>query len=213
MGWRPQVDILKPVPREAMRLENQIGRHLAESDLDAAQVGDLATRLHHVLYQLWECYGGRKRSQPVPHRGYATDIGTANVTEAQLSILTTLIDKGPVRMSDLSASQRVRAPTTRGMIRRLLELDLVTRWRDSSDQRVVHVDITRRGRTVQRKAAAARKQRVVGGLTRLNKRDREALRRALPILEWIAQTAYSGQIRETTGTRPQEARVDKWDIA
>jgi hypothetical protein len=100
------VDILKPVPREAMRLENQIGRHLTESDFDAAQVGDLATRLHHVLYQLWECYR-RKRSQPVPHRGYATDIGTANVTEAQLSILTTLIDKGPVRMSDLSASQRV----------------------------------------------------------------------------------------------------------
>jgi DNA-binding MarR family transcriptional regulator len=212
MDRRPQVDILKPVAREAMRVENQIGRHLTESDLDAAQVGDLATRLHHVLYQLWECYG-RKRSQPVPHRGYATDIATANVTEAQLSILTTLIDKGPVRMSDLSASQRVGAPTTRGMIRRLLELDLVTRWRDSSDQRVVHVDITREGRTIQRKAAAARKQRVVGGLTRLNKRDREALHRALPILELIAQTLHSGQIRETTGTRSQEAHVDKWDIA
>jgi DNA-binding MarR family transcriptional regulator len=212
MDRRPQVDILKPVAQEAMRVENQIGRHLTESDLDAAQVGDLATRLHHVLYQLWECYG-RKRSQPVHHRGYATDIATANVTEAQLSILTTLIDKGPVPMSDLSASQRVGAPTTRRMIRRLLELDLVTRWRDSSDQRVVHVDITREGRTIQRKAAAARKQRVVGGLTRLNKRDREALHRALPILELIAQTLHSGQIRETTGTRSQEARVDKWDIA
>jgi DNA-binding MarR family transcriptional regulator len=212
MDRRPQVDILKPVAQEAMRVENQIGRHLTESDLDAAQVGDLATRLHHVLYQLWECYG-RKRSQPVHHRGYATDIATANVTEAQLSILTTLIDKGPVPMSDLSASQRVGAPTTRRMIRRLLELDLVTRSRDSSDQRVVHVDITREGRTIQRKAAAARKQRVVGGLTRLNKRDREALHRALPILELIAQTLYSGQIRETTGTRSQEARVDKWDIA
>jgi hypothetical protein len=50
MGWRPQVDILKPVAQEAMRVENEIGRHLAESDFDAAQVGDLATRLHHVLY-------------------------------------------------------------------------------------------------------------------------------------------------------------------
>jgi DNA-binding MarR family transcriptional regulator len=212
MDWRPQVDILKPVAQEAMRVENQIGRHLTESDLDAAQVGDLATRLHHVLYQLWECHG-RKRSQPVHHCGYATDIATANVTEAQLSILTTLIDKGPVPMFDLSASQRVGAPTTRRMIRRLLELDLVTRWRDSPDQRVVHVDITRQGRTIQRKAAAARKQRVVGGPTRLNKRDREALHRALPILELIAQTPYSGQIRETTGTRSQEARVDRWDIA
>jgi DNA-binding MarR family transcriptional regulator len=213
MDRRPQVDILKPVAQEAMRVENQIGRRLAESDFDAAQVGNLATRLHLVLYQLWECYGGRKRSQPVHDHGHATDIGTATVTEAQLSILTTLIDKGPVRISDLSVSQRVGAPTTRRMIRRLLELDLVTRWRDSSDQRVVHVDITREGRTVQRKAAAARKQRVVGGLTRLNKRDREALHRALPILELIAQTLYSGQIRETTGTRSQEARVDTWDIA
>ncbi len=130
-----------------MRVENQIGRHLAESDLDAAQAGDLATRLHHLLCRLWECYGGRKRSQSVPHRGSAADIAAANVTEAKLSILTTLIDKGPVRMSDLSASHRVRA--IRGIILRLLELDLVTRWRDSSDQRVVHVDMTRRGRTVR----------------------------------------------------------------
>jgi DNA-binding MarR family transcriptional regulator len=140
------------------------------------------------------------------------DVAAANVTEAQLSILTTLIDKGPVRMSDLSASQRVRAPTTGGMIRRLLELDLVTRWRDSSDQRVVHIDITGRGRTVQREAEAARKQRVVGGLTRLNKRDRGALRRALPILELIAQTAYSGQVRESTGVPSQKARVDQHDL-
>jgi DNA-binding MarR family transcriptional regulator len=205
------VDIRKPAAQETTGAENQTARHLIESDLDAAQVGDLATKFHHVLHLLWESYG-RKRSQPVHHHSYVTDIRTANVTEAQLSILTTLIDKGPVRMSDLSASQRLRAPTTNGMVRRLLELDLVTRWRDSSDQRVVHVDITRRGRIVQRKAAAARKQRVVGGLTRLNTRDREALRRALPILELIAQTAYSGQIRETTGTRSQEARVDQYDL-
>jgi hypothetical protein len=109
-------------------------------------------------------------------------------------------------MSDLSASRRVRAPTISRTIVRLLDLDLVTRWRDSSDQRVVHVDITARGRTVQRKAAAAQKQRVADSLTRLNRRDREALRRALPILELIAQTTRYGQVRESPGTRAQTAR-------
>jgi DNA-binding MarR family transcriptional regulator len=200
------VDILKPVAKKAMRAENQPARYLIESDLDSAEAGDLATRLHHVLRLLWECYGGRNRSQSVHQPGSAIDIAAANLTEAQLSILTTLIDEGPVRMSDLSALRRVRAPTISGIIVRLLELDLVTRWRDSSDQRVVHVDITARGRTVQHKAAAARKQRVADSLTRLNRRDREALRRALPILELIAQTTRCGQVRESPGTRTQTAR-------
>jgi DNA-binding MarR family transcriptional regulator len=203
------VDTLKPIAKEAMRAENQTTRQLIESDLDPAQVGDLATRFHDALHRLWEYYGGRKHSESVHQCGSATDIAAANLTETQLSILTTLIDKGPARMSDLSASHRVRAPTTNGIIRRLMEMDLVTRWRDSLDQRVVHVDITARGRTLQRKAAAARKQRIADGLTRLNKRDRQALRRAIPLLELIAQTAYCGQVRESPGTRSRKTRSGK----
>ncbi|MGO9353735.1 MAG: hypothetical protein ACLP3C_23950 [Mycobacterium sp.] len=42
----------------------------------------------------WERYG----------RSHATDIAARNLTVAQLSILTTLIDQGPVRMSDLAAA-------------------------------------------------------------------------------------------------------------
>ena len=212
MGWRPQVDTLKPVAKEAVRTGTRTIRHLVESDLDAAQVGDLATRLQHVLHRLWECYGGRKRSESVLYRGDAIDMAAANVTEAQLSILTTLIDRGPVRMSDLSTSRRVRAPTISGIIRRLLELDLVTTWRDSTDQRVVYVDTTARGSTVQRKAAAARKQRVADGLTRLNKRDRKTLRRALPILELIAETAHSEQAHESRDMCSQNAPADQYNV-
>jgi DNA-binding MarR family transcriptional regulator len=163
-----------------MRADVQTSRRLTESDPGAQQVGDLATRLHQVLL-LWERHG----------RSHAMDIAARNLTVAQLSILTTLIDQGPARMSDLAAAELIRAPTTRGAIRRLLRLGLVSRWRDSSDQRVVRIDITARGRTVQRKAAAARKQRIAAGLAHLNRQDREALRRALPLLELIAQTTYS----------------------
>jgi DNA-binding MarR family transcriptional regulator len=174
------VDVLKPAAKETMRADIQTSCRLTESDLGAQQVGDVATRLHQVLL-LWERHG----------RSHATDIAAGNLTVAQLSILTTLIDQAPARMSDLAAFERVRRSTTRGAILRLLRLGLVSRWRDSSDQRVVCIDITARGRTVQRKAAAARMQRIVAGLAQLNRQDREALRRALPLLELIAQTAYS----------------------
>jgi len=173
------VDVLKPAAKETTQADIQTCCRLTKSDLSAQQVEDFATRLHRVLYLLWERYG----------RSLATDIAAGNLTTAQLSMLTTLIDHGPARMSDLAASERVRAPSTRGAILRLLGLGLVTRWRDSSDKRVVRIDITARGRTVQRKAAAAREQRIAAGLAQLNRQDREALRRALPLLELIAQTA------------------------
>jgi DNA-binding MarR family transcriptional regulator len=174
------VDVLKPAANETTQADIQTSCRLTESDLGAQQVGDLATRLHQ-LFLLWERY----------RRSHATDIAVRNLTVAQLSILTTLIDQGPARMSDLAASELISAPTTRGVILRLLRLGLVTRWRDSSDQRVVRIDITARGRAVQRKAAVARKQRIAAGLAQLNRQDREALRRALPLLELIAQTTYS----------------------
>jgi DNA-binding MarR family transcriptional regulator len=196
MSWRPQVDILEPVAKESLRAKAQTGCHPIESDLDAQHVGQLAKRFDHVLYLLWARYG----------RAHATDIASINLTQAQLSTLTTLIDKGPTRMCDLAASRRVRAPTTRGIIRRLLELDLVTRRCDSSDQRIVHVDITARGRSAQRKAVAVRKQQMAAELTQLNKRDRQALRRALPLLELIAQAAYGGQLGGILATRSQKAR-------
>jgi hypothetical protein len=82
MGWRPQVDIRKPAAKETMRADIQTSCRLTESDLSAQQVGDLAARLHQVLLLLCERYG----------RGHATDIAAGDLTVAQLSILTTLID-------------------------------------------------------------------------------------------------------------------------
>ena len=178
MGWRPQLDALKPTAKTSMRADTQTSCCRTESDLGAQQVGDLATRLHRVLL-LWGRYG----------RSHDTNIG-AGLTATRVSILNTLIDKGPTRMSDLAAFQRVSQPTTSSNVLRLVELGLVTRWRDSSDQRVVRIDITELGRTVQREAAAARKQQITTGLTQLNRQDREALRRALPLLELIAQTPH-----------------------
>jgi DNA-binding MarR family transcriptional regulator len=183
MSWRPQVDVLKSAANETEPADTQTSCRPTESDLGAQQVGDLTTRLHQVLV-LWGRYV----------RNHATDNAAGNLTTAQLSILNTLIDLGPARMSDLAASELIRAPTARNSVLRLLRLGLVTRWRDPLDRRVARIAITARGRTARRRAVAARTQRIAAGLAQLNRQDREALRGALPLLELIAQTA------DTTGS-------------
>jgi len=44
--------------------------------------------------------------------------------------LVTLLDRGPIRMTDLAAHERVRTPTTTVAIRRLEKIGLVKRSRD-----------------------------------------------------------------------------------
>ena len=78
-----------------------------------------------------------------------------DLTLAQLSILLTLLDQGPIRMTELAAHERVRTPTTTVAIRRLEKLGLVKRSRDPSDLRAVLVDITPKGLAQHREALAA----------------------------------------------------------
>src|ERR1700751_4457158 len=69
--------------------------------------------------------------------GDTSRLSTCDLTLAQLSILVTLIDRGPIRMTELAAHERVRTPTTTVAIRRLEKLGLVKRSKDQSDLRAV----------------------------------------------------------------------------
>src|SRR6201996_2650133 len=103
-----------------------------------SQVGELAAELQRVLSKVFS----------VLRRGDTSRTDAGDLTLAQLSILLTLLDQGPIRMTELAAHERVRTPTTTVAIRRLEKLGLVKRSRDPSDLRAVLVDITPRGRAV-----------------------------------------------------------------
>ncbi len=100
------------------------------------QLADLSADLQRVLSKLFS----------VLRRG---DVNRGNdgpdLTLAQLSILLTLLDQGPIRMTELAARERVRTPTTTVAIRRLEKLGLVKRSRDPSDLRAVLVEVTPEG--------------------------------------------------------------------
>src|SRR5258706_16182713 len=128
------------------------------------QVTEVAGELQQVLSKVFSVLRRGDTSR-------ATAEGTADLTLAQLSILLTLLDKGPIRMTELAAHERVRTPTTTVAIRRLEKLGLVKRSRDASDLRAVLVDNTPQGRAVHAESLANRHAALDAMLSQLRRAD------------------------------------------
>ena len=148
------------------------------------QVSELAEELHRVLTKVFS----------VLRRGDTSRVATGDLTLAQLSILFTLLDRGPIRMTELAAHERVRTPTTTVAIRRLEKLGLVKRSRDPSDLRAVLVDITPKGLAVHRESLANRRAALAVMLSRLSEDDLDTLTKALAPLERLAERS-SNEVR------------------
>lgn len=144
-----------------------------------AEAAELSGELHRALSRVFS----------VLRRGDTNRTGASDLTLAQLSILLTLLDRGPIRMTELAAHERVRTPTTTVAIRRLEKLGLVKRSRDPSDLRAVLVEVTPRGLVQHDEALAARRQALAQMLSRLSEDDRETLSKAIAPLERLAAQA------------------------
>ncbi len=149
---------------------------MADSDSTAAEVTELAEGLHRTLSKLFSML----------RRGDPSGAVAGDLTLAQLSILVTLLDKGPIRMTDLAAHERVRTPTTTVAIRRLEKVGLVKRSRDPSDLRAVLVDITPLGRAVHGESLANRRAALATMLSQLSGPELTTLLKALAPLERLA---------------------------
>jgi DNA-binding MarR family transcriptional regulator len=149
---------------------------MVESKAAAPQVADLAEGLHRALSRLFS----------ILRRGDPSGATTGELTLAQLSILVTLLDRGPIRMTELAAHERVRTPTTTVAIRRLEKIGLVQRTRDPSDLRAVLVGITDRGLAVHRETLGSRQAVLASMLNRLSESELDLLTRALAPLEQLA---------------------------
>lgn len=147
------------------------------------QVTELAGELQQVLSKLFSVL--RRTGE---NKSAGAEAG-ADLTLAQLSILLTLLDLGPIRMTELAAHERVRTPTTTVAIRRLEKLGLVKRSRDPSDLRAVLVDVTPRGLVQHREALAVRRAALAAMLSKLTEEERTTLAHALAPLARLADQA------------------------
>jgi DNA-binding MarR family transcriptional regulator len=152
---------------------------IMEGELTVADVAELAEGLHRVLMAL------NLRA----HRRDRSRVAIGDLTVAQLSILLTLRDQGPIRMTKLSVVERVCKPSITIAIRRLETLGLVKRSRDTADLRLVFVELTRKGLAVQRQSLANHQANAVTLLSRLSQAELDALTKALAPLERLADSA------------------------
>src|ERR1700729_1304445 len=157
---------------------------MAEMEAPVPELTELAEGLRRTLAKLFSIL---RRGDPSAGAAQASDL-----TLAQLSILVTLLDRGPIRMTDLAAHERVRTPTTTVAIRRLEKIGLVKRSRDPSDLRAVLVAITPRGLAVHRESLTNRIHALATLLSQLSQPDREALTKALAPLERLAGSEPAG---------------------
>ncbi|WP_343600276.1 MarR family transcriptional regulator [Mycobacterium sp.] len=155
---------------------------MPDREATVPELTQLADGLHRTLSKLFS----------ILRRGDPNGVVAGDLTLAQLSILVTLLERGPIRMTDLAAHERVRTPTTTVAIRRLEKIGLVRRSRDPSDLRAVLVDITPRGLAVHRESLANRISALAAMLSKLPESDLDTLTKALSPLERLAAGEPAG---------------------
>lgn len=106
-----------------------------------------------------------------------------------LSVLHTLSRNGPLRLTDLTATEQLKQPALTSLVARLERDGLVSRRRDPRDGRAVLLSLTREGRHVVRSRHADRMARLSRLVGRLNDQEREVLAGCARVLARLVEIA------------------------
>jgi len=111
---------------------------------------------------------------------------TLGMSASQLSVITTLMRRGPSTIGALAEAESVRPPTMSRHIQRLEKDGLVVRRASETDGRVVHIRHTSRAANLMELGRAAREDILGEALRGLSESDRRLLDRAVEIMEALA---------------------------
>jgi DNA-binding MarR family transcriptional regulator len=104
-----------------------------------------------------------------------------------LSVLDTLAFAGPMRLTDLTATEQISQPGITQLVTRLERDGLVERHPDPSDGRAVLVHITEAGRQIGRSRHDDRARHLAPLIAQLTAEQRQAIANALPALTRLAE--------------------------
>lgn len=110
-------------------------------------------------------------------------LATNDIPPLQLSTLTTLEQRGPLRSGELAQRECVAAPTMTRVLAALVSRGLVAREPDPGDARSVRVSISQEGIEALAKIRIERTALLGARLEQLAPEQRAALEAALPALE------------------------------
>ena len=111
----------------------------------------------------------------------------SDLTATQLSALGSIRRHGPLTIGSLAAHERVQPPSMTRTVNCLLDLGMVTREADPTDGRQVVVVLSDVGLAQLEAERRRRDAWLARRLREMDPADRETLRRAVPLLEGLAQ--------------------------
>src|SRR3954452_3668708 len=132
----------------------------------------LAEALDRRLAAFWHILGRR---------------GKRELSRTAASVLATLRDGGPKRITALAESEAIAQPTVTTLVGRLERDGLVQRAPDPDDARAVRVHLTNAGRARLDEMRAARAVLLDARLARLTDDERAVLAAALPVLDKLME--------------------------
>jgi DNA-binding MarR family transcriptional regulator len=110
----------------------------------------------------------------------------SGLSAPRLSALSVVVFGGPVTIGALAAAEQVRVPTMSRLVASLEKDGLLRRVPDLEDRRVVRVEATAAGRALLHAGRRRRVAALARDVAALGTDEREALLRAIPLLERLA---------------------------
>lgn len=111
----------------------------------------------------------------------------AGLTPTRISVLLAIVRDGPIRLSELAASESLNPTMLSRVIADLVEAGLLARTSDEGDRRAAWVQATDAGERLAQQMRRERTDAVNEALEALPAADRRLLESALPALESLAE--------------------------
>jgi DNA-binding MarR family transcriptional regulator len=106
-----------------------------------------------------------------------------------LSVLHTLARGGPMRLTDLLATEQLKQPALTSLVAKLEQDGLVKRRPDPSDGRAILLSLTREGRQIVRSRHANRVAQLTRLVDQLTDGERAVLADSMPVLTRLTELA------------------------
>jgi DNA-binding MarR family transcriptional regulator len=116
-----------------------------------------------------------------------------SLTATEVDVLVAIDRRGPLRLSDLAGFAGLNPTMLSRLIPRLEAAGLMRRLVTAGDRRVCRVEITAKGRRLLDRIRSERNDALSRLLRELDPDDRDALARALPVLEMLAERIVDRQ--------------------
>ena len=122
-------------------------------------------------------------------RRLRTTVAPAGLTPSQISVLFTVVRRGPRGLADLAEVEAMNPTMVSRITTQLCELGLIRRELRSDDRRAATVVATATGRRLRRRVHVERARALSEYVQELDEAQRAVLLDAIPVLEILAERA------------------------